>query len=106
MSATHPLRPFRRGLLQPGRRSVADGSFGRDAPDGKRPNVVGDEWRCPLSIVPLSQTRTLRDTRGTSAFQVLSLAIDYARSSLDDFVAHGGELRLNDETFSVNWLRL
>lgn len=68
--------------------------------------IENDEYGCPLQIVPLEQYRSLRDIRGVSAFQSLSLAVDYARNVLDAFVAEGGELCLAGEVFAVDWLRL
>lgn len=65
-----------------------------------------DEYSCSLHIAGLEQYRTVRDIRGTSAFQALSLAIDYARNALDAFVADGGELRAGGDVFAVDWLRL
>jgi hypothetical protein len=87
-------------------RSATGDSFELRVEIGVPRGVTDDEWLCPLSIIPLPQYRSLCDTRGTSAFQALSLAIDYARLSLDTFVAEGGELRLEDEMFAVDWLRL
>ncbi len=65
-----------------------------------------DEYSCSLHITGLEQYRTVRDIRGTTAFQALSLAVDYARNALDVFVADGGELRTAGEAFAVDWLRL
>jgi hypothetical protein len=68
--------------------------------------ILTDDYSCPLQIVGLDQYRTVRDIPGASAFQALSLAIDYARNALDAFVAEGGELRSAGEVFDVNVLRL
>lgn len=68
--------------------------------------TLSEEYSCSLHISGLEQYRTVRDIRGTSAFQALSLAVDYARNALDAFVADGGELHSAGEIFAVDWLRL
>lgn len=73
---------------------------------GEPVQTLTDEYSCSLNITGLQQFRTLRDVRGTTAFQALSLAVDYARNALDAFVADGGELRMAGEAFAVDWLRL
>ena len=87
-------------------RSAAGEEFHLSVKIGMPVAVTDEEWVCPLSIEPLPQYRSLRDIHGIDAFQALSLAIDYARLSLDDFVAEGGELRLEGEIFAVDCLRL
>lgn len=98
------MSPIAELILQA--RSATGDSFELRVEIGVPRSVTDDEWLCPLSIVPLQQYRTLTDTRGTSAFQALSLAIDYVRLSLDAFVAEGGELRLEGQMFAVDCLRL
>ncbi len=68
--------------------------------------TLTDEYSCSLNIAGLEKYRTVRDIRGTTAFQALSLAVDYARNALDAFVADGGELHMAGEAFAVDWLRL
>lgn len=68
--------------------------------------ILNDEYSCALQIAAHEPYRTVRDIRGTSAFQALGLALDYARNTLEAFVADGGELRSAGEVFAVDLLRL
>lgn len=68
--------------------------------------ILDEEYSCSLQISGLEKYRKVRDIRGTSAFQALSLAVDYARNALEAFVTEGGELRSEGEVFEVTWLRL
>lgn len=68
--------------------------------------TLTEDYSCALHVAGLEQYRTVRDIRGITAFQALSLAVDYVRNALDAFVAEGGELRMAGEAFAVDWLRL
>ncbi|EEF60680.1 DUF6968 family protein [Pedosphaera parvula] len=69
---------------------------------GKPYTEENQNWRCPVTVQPLSK-RTYH-INGSDSFQALTLAISFAHEELADFVKSGGKLffRDSDEEFNLN----